>query len=165
MLKWRYSISCRLQDKCRVKEFQWHNTLHNLNIYDVVLWYITWKGVWMQLHKRFLVCFRYRKCIGKCLIHENHYDHPGTGNRELISFVCQKAAPECYYCSCSEWTIISIFVKQEEEIGVWQTPVCPDQASGTTGEGTQALANRLGLVWAIVGILSPQKYPLPEEFC
>lgn len=51
--------------------------------------------------------------------------------------------------------IISVFVIQEEEIGVWQIPVCPGQAFGSIGEETQALANSLTLVWTIAGILSP----------
>lgn len=38
---------------------------------------------------------------------------------------------------------MSVSVTQEEEIGAWQTPVCPGQASGATGEGIQPLPNRL----------------------
>lgn len=53
--------------------------------------------------------------------------------------------------------ISACVTQEEEEKGVWWIPV---QASGITGEGIWALANRLRLVWIVVGILWPLKRTL-----
>lgn len=117
---------------------QWHNTLHNLNMYQL-WWHITWKWVRKQLHKPIFVCCKYRNGVEENVLYVEI-------TMMRINLLCLSELNAAIAAVVREWWFQSVWCSRRRRgFGV--------QATGITGEGIWALSNRFRLVLIVVGIL------------